>query len=135
MTTLETDIVKINASDESIFNLLKDLRNYEVLFPAEKIKNWTATEKACSFLLKGMSTIEMEVKSLQSPENIKLKSGTKAPFKFDIDIVIEASKEEENLTALQLIFKAEMNAFVKMMVEKPLTAFFNKLVHSVEGQL
>ena len=66
-------------------------------------------------------------------ENIKLKSGTKAPFKFDIDIVIEASKEEENLTALQLIFKAEMNAFVKMMVEKPLTQFLDVLASKMQN--
>lgn len=135
MTTIETDIVKVSSSDEAVFNLLKDLRNYEVLFPQEKVKNWKATETDCSFLLKGMSTIEMEVKSVSEFNSVELKSGSQAPFKFNIAITIEASKSEENLTALQLVFNADINAFLKMMVEKPLTAFFNKLVHSVEDHI
>lgn len=134
MTTIETDIVTLNQSDEAVFNLLKDLNNYQALFPEDRIKNWTSTESSCSFLIKGMSTIEMDIKSLNPNSSVQLKSGTQAPFKFDINIVIEASKEEENLTAIQLIFNADMNPFVKMMVVKPLTAFFNNLVHSVEKQ-
>lgn len=134
MTTIETDIVTLNQSDEAVFNLLKDLNNYKALFPEDRIKNWTSTETSCSFLIKGMSTIEMDVKNLTPNSSVKLKSGGQAPFKFDIDIVIEASKEEANLTAIQLVFNADMNPFVKMMVVKPLTAFFNNLVHSVEKQ-
>lgn len=134
MTKIETDIVTLNQTDESVFNLLKDLRNYENLFPEDRIKNWKADETLCSFLIKGMSNIEMRIKSLNPHSSVKIKSGNQAPFQFDLEIIIEASKEKENLTAIQLVFEGDMNPFVKMMVVKPLTAFFNNLVHSVEKQ-
>jgi carbon monoxide dehydrogenase subunit G len=135
MTIIETEVVEIKKSDEEVFHFLSDFNNYEKLFPEEKIKNWKSDEGNCSFLIKGMSVIEMAIQNRSQFDTITIKSGLKSPFKFNIEIKIEASKEIECLTAIQLTFTADINAFMKMMVEKPLRNFFNDMVKSVPSQL
>ncbi len=131
---IESKIVEVQQSSENVFNLLKDFNNYESLFPEEKIKNWKSSEDNCSFMIKGMSNIEMKIKNRQEFDSIHIISGSEAPFKFDINIQIEASKDQENLTAIQLTFEADINPFMKMMVEKPLTNFFNTMVEGVPSK-
>ena len=50
----------------------------------------------------------------------------KVPFTFNLDILLEEQSADQ--THIQMIFKGDINAFMKMMVEKPLRNFFNMLV-------
>jgi hypothetical protein len=56
---------------------------------------------------------------------IYLDSYGKVPFKFTLNIFLE--EKENNTTEAKLKFDGEINPFMKMMVEKPLTNFFNML--------
>lgn len=132
---IETNVITVNQGVEKVFSLISDLNNYKVLFPEEKIKNWESSSDSCSFLIKGMSAIQMDIKKRNENDSVEIVSGKTAPFKFNIKIQLEASQEQVNLTALQLTFDADVNPFMKMMVEKPLTNFFNSMVEQVPNHL
>jgi hypothetical protein len=57
---------------------------------------------------------------------IYLDSYGKTPFKFTLNIYL--SEKENNKCDAHIIFDGDINPFMKMMVEKPLTEFFNGLV-------
>lgn len=130
MTTIESKKAKINKPREEVFSFLSDLNNFGSLLPEDRISNFESTETSCSFSIKGMADIDLEKTEEEKPGRIKLKSGSKAPFKFDLSLLIEEGEESQTTTYLK--FEGDINPFMKMMVEKPLTNFFNMLAEKLE---
>ena len=56
-------------------------------------------------------------------DKVFLKSGEKSPFPFKLTIFLSDKSETE--TEGYIEFNGEVNAFLKMMVEKPLLSLFN----------
>lgn len=103
-----------------------DMNNFKELFPEEKVESWEATPESCTCKVKNMGTIELKRVASTPNSLIYLDSYGKTPFKFTLNLFL---KESENNTCLaHLEFDGEINPFMKMMLEKPLTSFFNKLV-------
>lgn len=126
MTTIESKIVTVNSPRENVFNFLTDFNNFEKLVPQDKISDYKSTSDSCSFVINGMATIGMKIESTTPPSHIKVVSHGKNPFDFTMDIQLEEAPD--NKSTAQIIFNGNINPFLKMMVEKPLTNFFNMLV-------
>jgi carbon monoxide dehydrogenase subunit G len=106
----------------SVFDFLKDTRNIYQLLPQDKISDWQADEKSCSFKVQGGVLISFEQVSLEEPTKIFLKSGEKSPFPFTLTVNLQ---EIDNKTEGFLSFDGEVNLFLKMLVEKPLQNLFD----------
>lgn len=127
---IESDHKLINSNNEAVFNFLNDLSNYELLFPADKIENWEATEEHCTCKIKGLSDIGLKRVANTPNSLIYLDSYGKTPIKFTLNIYL--SEKGNNQTEVHLIFDGDINPFMKMMLEKPLTQFINGLVRKLE---
>jgi hypothetical protein len=125
MTRIESEKVIIHQSAEEIFSWFCNLNNYQKLMP-EQVTDWTSTETECSFTIKGMATLGMELSEKIPFTQVKLLRKGKAPF--DFVLVCNIEKKETEISEVQLLFDADLNAFLKMMAEKPLTNFLNMLV-------
>lgn len=115
----------IKASQEVIYNFLVDMHNFKELLPQEKISDWTGNVDSCSFKIKNMGTIELKKVACTPHSLIYLDSFGKTPFKFTLNIFLS---DKNNDTIAHLEFEGDINPFMKMMIEKPLTEFFNGLV-------
>ncbi|MCB0400585.1 MAG: hypothetical protein KDD41_00730 [Flavobacteriales bacterium] len=115
----------VNESQQVVFDFLMDMNNFEELFPQDKIKEWQATEDSCSCEIKNMGKIGLK-RVASTPHSLIYLDSTKTPFKFTLNLFIEAAGENQSKAHLE--FDAEINPFMKMMIEKPLTDFFNNLV-------
>ena len=132
MTNIASKKVEVNNSAENVFNFLADLNNFEKLMPKDKISNWTSNSNECSFEINGMSTIGMKFQETSPYSYLKLVSHGKNPFSFTLDVKFE--KTEKDSVISQMIFSGDINPFLKLVVEKPLTNFFNQLVENL-GQV
>ena len=124
MTRIESEKVEINNSSVNIFNLLGNFNNFQKLMPPQ-VTNWSSTEDECSFTISGMATIGMKIIEKTPHSKIKISSNGKVPFNFDLNVLLTDLAEDK--CSGQLIFEADLNPMLKMMVEKPLTNFFNLL--------
>lgn len=115
-----------------VFDFLSDMNNFESLLPADKISNWKSDENQCSFKVQGTTSISFIKESSESPNLIHIVSGENSPFKFNLDIHL---KEEDGKTIGYQIFDANINMFMKMMVEGPLTHLIGVMVDRLEGEL
>lgn len=115
-----------------VFDFLSDMNNFKALLPEDKISNWTADEKQCSFKVQGTTTISFIRESSTRPNHIHIISGENSPFKFFLDIHL---KEEDGKTIGYQVFNADVNMFMKMMVEKPLGHLINVMVSRLEEEL
>lgn len=124
MTRIESKKTEIDQPAEKLFTFLCDFNNFQKLMPPQ-VTNWQSTADECSFTISGMATIGMKIIEKVPHSLIKITTNGKVPFQFNLDITLQALSE--NKTEGQLVFNAELNPMIKMMVEKPLTNFFDFL--------
>jgi len=126
MTRIESDKAIINKPAEEVFDFLSDLNNFEKLMP-EQIVNWQSSEDECSFTIKGTGTLAMRISERIPNTEIRILRNGEAPFDFVLTCLIDET--EDSQCRLQMIFDAQLNAFLRMVAERPLTNFLNMLVH------
>src|SRR5690554_1281820 len=118
---LESDKVVVNASTKEILDFLSNAENLYELLPQDHISNFKADELQCSFKVQGGFEISLVEDSI-SGNVLHLKSGEKTPFPFKLNVKLE--ELGENQTEGFIEFDGEVNMFLKMMVEKPLSNLF-----------
>ncbi len=129
MTTIESNKIEIDNSAENVFNYLSNFNNFQRLMP-DQVTNWSSSETECSFTINGMATIGMKIIEKTPNSHIKIASNGKVPFNFILHTNLTSVSPDK--TNGQLVFEAELNPMIKMMVEKPLTNFFNLLAEKMK---
>ena len=119
---IESERVKVNASQKEVFDFIKIPKNIESILPSEKVSDFQSDDTSCSFKVQGGITITLVIDNLQPNSLIQMISGEKSPFPFKLDIHIAEIEAE---TVGFISFDGEVNSFLKMMVQKPLTNLFN----------
>jgi len=120
--TIDSTKVSVNASTEKVFEFLSDANNLIHLLPQDKISDFKSTNDECSFKVQGGVMISLIEDGRLEGEELYLKSGASSPFPFRLSI---------RLTAIEggcegyIHFDGEVNMFLKMMVQTPLTNLFN----------
>ncbi|MEO9258559.1 MAG: hypothetical protein ABI207_09255 [Crocinitomicaceae bacterium] len=123
--------VNVHTSITKLFTFLTDTRNFVLLLPKDKISEWKADETSCSFKVQNAATISLLQKELNPYSTILMISGEKSPFPFSLTLNLKENGEE--FTLAQLEFDGEVNAFLKMMVQKPLTNLFNHMAEKLKA--
>ena len=119
---IKANNVVVNADQATVRDFLGDSNNMEHLLPTDKISDFQATKEGCSFKVQGGITISLLQDGDNGSNELYMKSGEKSPFPFKLTIFMN-----ENGAATEgcIQFDGQVNAFLKMMVEKPLTNLFN----------
>ena len=97
----------------------------------DKVSNFKSDKDSCSFKVQGGITISL-IQNGKEDGKIFLKSGEKSPFPFKL--TVHLNQLEEEVTEGYIEFDGEVNAFLKMMVEKPLLNLFNYMSHKLSKQ-
>jgi len=123
-TTIESKKVTVEATNEELFAFALDLNNFEKLLPDGKISNFTSDGSSCKFEISGMATLGLQIVESEKPNRILLES-VDSPFPFTLEIFID--QEDGNKSTAYQISKLEVNAMMKMMVQKPLKNLFDHI--------
>ena len=90
-----------------------------------QVTDWKSSPDECTFVINGMASLGMKITERKPHELITIVShGGKIPFTFTLLAKITPNGPH---CKGQLIFESDMNPMMKMMVQKPLTNFFNLL--------
>lgn len=126
---IDSEKTIINASAEEVFNYLSNAENIGNLLPKDGVKDFKGEQTQCSFKVQGGITISLIQTELVANDQIKMKSGEKSPFPFDLTIHLQ---QREGSTEGYIAFDGEVNAFLSMMVKTPLTNLFNYMSHKLK---
>lgn len=129
MMELKCNQVSVKASKEEIISFLSNSENLWLILPQDKISDFKADKESCSFKVQGGITISL-VQNGHEDDKLFLKSGEKTPFPFNLTIHLI---ENGSLTDGYIHFDGDVNAFLKMMVEKPLSALFNYMSEKLKS--
>jgi hypothetical protein len=84
--------------------------------------------KSCSFKVQGTATIGLMLDGGEAPSLVKMKATERSPFPFTLDVHLN---EANGATTLHQVFNADLNPFIKMMVEKPLGNLFDHIAEKM----
>ena len=126
MNRLQSDPVEVNQAAGEVFGFLSDFENIGKLMP-DQVENFKTDGETCSFTIKGMATLGLSYEGKTPHSEIIMAKNGKAPFDFKLICRI-GEGSTANKSTLQLYLDSDMNPFLKMMAEKPLTNFLNLLV-------
>lgn len=113
----------IAAPLNEVYEFLTNTENIGQLLPKE-VKDFEGTATDCSFKVQGGITISLVQKELVPNNEIRLVSGEKSPFPFNLTVHLD---EVDGNTEGYIAFDGEVNAFLQMMVKKPLTNLFDHM--------
>ena len=119
---IESTKVVVNAEIQTVFDFLTNTENLYHILPQDKISDWKADSTSCSFKIQGGVTISLKQQSQEAPVKLVMKSGEKSPFPFTLTVHLTSQGAQ---TEGYIAFDGDVNMFLKMMVEKPLTNLFN----------
>ena len=128
MVTIESKKVEVNCSAEECFKFLSDMNNYKQILPDDKITDWSSTETSCFFKIQNTYNLELLHNNSGPNNKIHIISGPASPIKFDLDMVIE---DDNKSCKAQLICNADINQFLKLIIEKPLYYLFNHMAEKL----
>ena len=130
MTKLESKKVEITKPAQDLYAFLKDMNNFQQLLPEGRISEWKSDGTSCSFKVQGAATIGLMLDGGTPPTLLKLKATERSPFPFTLDVFL---KEEGGITTAWQEFNADLNPFIKMMVEKPLQNLFDHIADRMKA--
>ncbi|TXC81748.1 hypothetical protein [Luteibaculum oceani] len=122
MTTIESKKVALSCTPEEAFKFVTDMNNFEQLLPMERVDAFTSTEDECSFKAQGSFHIGLQKQNTTEFSKIELVSTPKSAIKFNLDVFIDQTADG---CEVYQICNAQLNPFLKMMVEKPLNNLFD----------
>lgn len=123
MVNIEGKSVTLNKSASEVYSYLMNMNNLENLLPMDKLSNYEASEDSCSFKVSGAADIKLGKGDCEEPTKViyKTQSGSTFPFTLNVNI---KDLGDGNVEVSQLA-EADLNPFMKMMVQKPLTKLFD----------
>ena len=124
MTRIESKHVDIARPPQDIHTFLQDMNNFQQLLPQERISEWKSDGASCSFKVAGAATIGLMLDGGTPPEHVRLKSTDRSPFPFTLDVHLSGT---DGRTQAYQVFEADLNPFIKMMVESPLKNLFDHI--------
>jgi hypothetical protein len=130
MTTIESKQVEIAKPAAELFAFIQDMNNFQQLLPQDRISEWKSDGTSCSFKVQGAATIGLQLDGGQAPGLLKLKATDRSPFPFSLDVHL---KENAGVTTAWQVFNADLNPFIKMMVEKPLKNLFDHIADRMKA--
>lgn len=124
MTRIESKHVEIARTPQDVYTFLQDMNNFQQLLPQDRISEWKSDGTSCSFKVSGAATIGLALAEGSSSELVRLKSTDKSPFPFTLDVHLA---DQGSSTKAYQVFEADLNPFIKMMVESPLRNLFDHI--------
>jgi carbon monoxide dehydrogenase subunit G len=132
MTEIESKKVTVPASPEKVFAFLCDMNNIEKLLPAGKYSDWKSDEKSCSFKIQGAYTIVLNFVEANPNSSVTYRSGDGSPFSFTLVSHLQAN---EVGTEGYLKCEADINPFLKMVVQGPLKNLFDYMAEKLPARV
>lgn len=130
-TKFESSIRQINYPQQSVYNMLSDLSHIEKVkdrLPEDKLKDVQFDSDSIS-IQSPMGAIRLCIIERDTPKCIKFETEqSPIPFYFWIQIL----PVTEMSSKMKLTIKAELNPFIKGMVQKPLQEGIEKLADALQ---
>lgn len=123
--TIISEAQQTKATLKELYDFLIDFKNFKSILPEDKVENFEYTPDGCSFNIKGITALSIKLISKTPYTSVKFQSEGLAKFNFILEAKFIGDANTAGQCCIELF--ADMNPFIKVMAEKPLTTLVNTM--------
>ena len=123
--------VRLPVAVEKAYAFLQDLNNLQKLMP-EQVINWTSTENACSFDIKGMAHIALAKSESIQNKLIRIISLPENPIDLEIRANFEKTADEQTSASIEIT--ADLSPMLQLMVSGPMQNLVNIMADRLSAE-
>ena len=127
----ESSVKQIPYSQQAVYNNISDLRNLEKVkdrIPEDKINDFTFDEDTVGINVQPVGELKLRICEREEPKCVKFET-VQSPVPFNVWIQILPVDEQNS--KMKVTVKAELNPFIKSMIEKPLQEAVEKIADAL----
>jgi len=123
----ESSVKQIPYSQQAVYNNISDLRNLEKVrdrVPEDKVQDFSFDQDTVSLNVAPVGELKLRICDREEPKCVKFET-VQSPVPFNV--WVQVLPVDENSSKMKVTVKAELNPFIKSMVEKPLQEGVEKI--------
>ena len=127
----ESSIKQIPYPQQSVYDNISDLRNLEKVkdrIPEDKVSDFTFDEDTVGLNVQPVGELKLRICEREEPKCVKFET-VQSPVPFNV--WIQVLPVDEQNSKMKVTVKAELNPFIKSMVEKPLQEAVEKIADAL----
>ena len=127
----ESSVKQIPYPQQAVYDNISDLRNLEKVkdrIPEDKVNNFTFDEDTVGLNVQPVGELKLRICEREEPKCVKFET-VQSPVPFNVWIQILPVDEQNS--KMKVTVKAELNPFIKSMVEKPLQEAVEKIADAL----
>jgi len=133
MTTIESSIREIPFPQQNVYAMLSDMSNIERVkdrIPTDKVKDFRFDSDTIEMSVPPAGKVKLSIVERETPKCIKFASqDSPVPF----NLWIQVLPVSETSSKMKLTIKAELNPFIRGMVQKPLQDGIEKIADVLQA--
>ena len=127
----ESSVKLVPYSQQAVYNNISDLRNLEKVrdrVPEDKVKDFSFDQDTLSINVAPVGELKLRICDREEPKCVKFET-VQSPVPFNV--WVQVLPVDENSSKMKVTVKAELNPFIKSMVEKPLLEGVEKIAEAL----
>ena len=127
----ESSIKLIPYPQQAVYDNISDLRNLEKVkdrVPEDKVSDFTFDEDTVGINVAPVGELKLRICEREEPKCVKFET-VQSPVPFNV--WIQVLPVDEQNSKMKVTVKAELNPFIKSMVEKPLQEAVEKIADAL----
>ena len=127
----ESSVKMVPYSQEAVYRNISDLRNLDKVrdrVPEDKVNDFAYDEDTVTLNVPPVGELKLRVVEREEPKCVKFET-VQSPVPFNV--WVQVLPVDENNAKMKVTVKAELNPFIKSMVEKPLQDGVEKIADAL----
>ena len=127
----ESSIKQVPYPQQAVYDNISDLRNLEKVkdrIPEDKVSDFTFDEDTVGLNVQPVGELKLRICEREEPKCVKFET-VQSPVPFNV--WIQVLPVDEQNSKMKVTVKAELNPFIKSMVEKPLQEAVEKIADAL----
>ena len=127
----ESSVKQVPYPQQAVYDNISDLRNLEKVrdrVPEDKVKDFSFDQDILSINVAPVGELKLRICDREEPKCVKFET-VQSPVPFNV--WVQGLPVDENSSKMKVTVKAELNPFIKSMVEKPLQEGVEKIADAL----
>ena len=127
----ESSVKQIPYPQQAVYDNISDLRNLEKVrdrVPEDKVSDFTFDEDTVGLNVQPVGELKLRICDREEPKCVKFET-VQSPVPFNV--WIQVLPVDEQNSKMKVTVKAELNPFIKSVVEKPLQEAVEKIADAL----
>ena len=127
----ESSVKQVPYSQQAVYNNISDLTNLEKVrdrVPEDKVQGFSFDQDTVSINVAPVGELKLRICDREEPKCVKFET-VQSPVPFNV--WVQVLPVDENSSKMKVTVKADLNPFIKSVVEKPLQEGVEKIADAL----